>query len=146
MLFFFLDLLSMVWMPTFFWSDFIRLFFLQACFRCASSYGLTLVFPGLGNHTFAFKHASFGVTFRAFLISSVNQLMSQTMELWNSSTIFSCLGWIVRFCNKTKCFVFFNCLRKSNVLLCHKKIHSSFQRKDTGNIKYIENKCQSTWT
>lgn len=49
-------------------------------------------------------HSSMLAFLRAFLISSVNQLMSQTMELWNSSTIFSCLGWIVRFCNKTVLF------------------------------------------
>lgn len=112
----------------------------------ASSYGLTLVFPGLGNHTFAFKHASFGVTFRGFLISPGNKLISQTMKLCNSITIFSCPGWIVRFCYKPQCFIFFNCLRKSNILLCHKKICSSFHKKDAGNIKYIEKKCQSTWT
>lgn len=33
-----------------------------------------------------------------FSFFSVNQLMSQIMELCNCIRIFSCLGWIVRFC------------------------------------------------
>lgn len=119
----------------FFLSDFIRLFFLQAWFRCCQQLRSHSGVHRPGKSYFAFKHASSGLTFRGFLISSVNYLMSQTIELCNCTAVYFCLGWIVRFSNKPSCFVFFNCLRKSNVLLCHKQYAcSSFHRKDTSNI------------
>lgn len=77
---------------------------------------------------------------KGFLFPLISQLMSQIGNL-NSITMFSCFEWIVTFCNKPKCFVLFNCLKKSDVLLCPKKIRSSFHKKDTGNINVSPPDC-----
>lgn len=66
---------------------------------------------------------------RGFSFRLIGQLMSQTWNL-NSLTIFFCLGWIVTFCNKSMCFVLFNYLKNSGVLLWSKKICSSFHKKE----------------